>query len=194
MCHECSAPAGGGQSARSGGRRKLHKCYASNHLRGKADQVGKHWWRSGARLPRPNLALARYARCNGRQCKVQGFRGGLDRLPGIVRPAELRTTRSVIVLFPAITIPLRPSQTVRQTQHWPEFRLLVPTISGCLWGEAFWHMKTCHANPVVSHPVAEIVPPVDTSGKHDVGSDPPGVPVATPASAPVPRITSISRL
>src|ERR1035438_1672392 len=65
--------AGSGQSARGGHRRKLHKCLASNHLRVDAEQAREEPWRTDARLLRSDLALAGYAKCNERQCKVQDF-------------------------------------------------------------------------------------------------------------------------
>ena len=53
-----------------------------------------------------------------------------------------------------------------------------------------WHVKACHANPVVGHPVidieavrcAEIVAPVDAGGEHDVRDSAVGVLASAPAS------------
>jgi hypothetical protein len=71
------------QSAQSSHCRKLHKRYASSHLRGDADQVREGPWRVGASLLKSNLALAGYAKCNGRQCKVHVLdRGRKDWPPG----------------------------------------------------------------------------------------------------------------
>ena len=72
---------GSAQSAGSGHRRKLHKRPASSHLRGDADQAREGPWRVRARLVKSDLALAGYAKCNGRQCKVQDLDRGRKALP-----------------------------------------------------------------------------------------------------------------
>ena len=68
--------AGSAQSARSGHPQELHKHNASNHLRGDTDQAREGPWRVGASLLKSDLALAEYAKCNRRQCKMQDFTSG----------------------------------------------------------------------------------------------------------------------
>jgi hypothetical protein len=74
---------GSAQSARSDRSRKLHKCLASTHLRGDADQAREGPWRVGARLLKAALALADHTKCNGRQCEVHDLERGRKNWPPV---------------------------------------------------------------------------------------------------------------
>jgi len=61
---------GGAQLALSPDHQKRYKRPAINHLRGKADKAMEGPWPVRASLLKSDLALAGYAKCTGRQCKM----------------------------------------------------------------------------------------------------------------------------
>ena len=112
---------GSAPSARSGHRRKLHKRPASKHLRGEADQAMGGTSSVGASLRKSDLTLAGYAKCIGRQCKVQGFKHRAICTPEAASPCilhmQLRSDR-VGAFAPAGHYPFQAKATVRGRWLW----------------------------------------------------------------------------